>query len=51
MTTDELSRPFLCYNVEMDSDFNIINQYLPTYKENFKGDRRWITKETDHMNE
>jgi hypothetical protein len=27
---------------------NLINQYLPTYKENFKDDPRWITKESPH---
>jgi len=27
---------------------NSTNQYLPTYKENFKGDPRWVTKESAH---
>ncbi|MFA6797582.1 MAG: hypothetical protein WCR40_02665 [Candidatus Paceibacterota bacterium] len=27
---------------------NLIKQYLPTYKENFKNDPRWITKKSAH---
>jgi len=27
---------------------NLIEQYLPTYKEDFKNDPRWITKESTH---
>lgn len=29
-------------------DLSKIKQYLPTYKENFKSDPRWLIKESDH---
>ena len=44
---DTINNSFsFCYNALMNNE--IINQYLPTYKEDFKDDRRWIGKETLH---